>query len=187
VGSLGAYDATYSIRPRILPSTLEHNGEDPTVDRMYSDYAKCHAYKLLIFTSHGINERPKFILWIQVGPGSNHDNPLLVTALQEIKSKIIPQAFGLGDHAFHGCFGVVVPYHHLQMLGTNAVRMSNFNHTHSSDRMTSEHGVMYMKLWGAVRGRNDFRLFEKEDLYYAAVEVCWAMHNYKALDGPFFR
>jgi hypothetical protein len=66
-GSICAHDATYSIRPRILPSTLAAHGEDSSLDRIYSDYAKAHAYKLLISTSHGIGGRPKFILWIEIG------------------------------------------------------------------------------------------------------------------------
>lgn len=185
-GSIGAYDATYSLRPRILPSTLERNGEDPSADRLYSDYIGAHAYKLLIATSHGINGRPKFIFYVKYGPGSCHDNPLLVGALAEMKSKLSKLAFGLGDHAFHGCFGVVVPYTHFDMRGPNAALFGAFNHSHSSDRMTSEHGVMFMKLWGVVRGRSDQRLYEKEDLYYSAIDVCWALHNYKALDGPLF-
>jgi hypothetical protein len=35
-GSIGAYDATYSLRPRILPETLSVHGEDSSSDRMYS-------------------------------------------------------------------------------------------------------------------------------------------------------
>jgi hypothetical protein len=186
-GSLGAWDATYSVRPRIEPSILAGNGEDPTADRLYSDYPKCHAYKLILFTSHGIRSKKKFIMWLGVGPGGAHDNPLLVGAQRLLKRKLLRKARnGLGDHAFHGCHGVIVPYTNMQMLGANAVGMGHFNHSHSSDRMTSEHGVMYMKLWGVIRGRCDVRLYEDETLYYAAVDVCWALHNYKSVDVPDF-
>jgi hypothetical protein len=92
-GSLGAYDCTYSLRPRIMPTTLAQNGEDPTADRLYSDYSKAHAYKLLIFTSHGIDSRPKFIMWVEIGPGSIHDNPLLVTASTKLEGILISKAF----------------------------------------------------------------------------------------------
>ena len=121
------------------------------------------AYKLLIYCSHGIDGRPKFIIWTVVGCASNHDNPLAVTAVASLKSMMIRKAFSLGDHAFHGCFGIVVLYHHLQMIGASAIPMATFNHSHSSDRMTSEHGVVYMKLWGVTRGRSEMRFYEKED------------------------
>ena len=113
-------------------------------------------------------------MWVEVGPGSTHDNPLLVTASTKLVGLILPQAFALGDHAFHGCFGIVVPYTHLQMLGANAIPRGKFNHSHSWDRMTSEHGVMFMKLWGVIQGRSDIRFYENEELFFAAVDVCWA-------------
>jgi hypothetical protein len=99
---------------------------------------------------------------------------------------LLKKAIGLGDHAFHGCFRVIVPYSQLQMIGADSVSMPTFNHSHSSDRMCSEHGVMFMKLWGVIRGRSEMRFFENEDMYYDAVHVCWALHNYKYLDGPLF-
>ena len=53
IGSLGATDCTYSIRPNIERSTLENNNEDVTADRIYSEYVKEHAYKLCVISSHG--------------------------------------------------------------------------------------------------------------------------------------
>ena len=174
-GSIGAYDATYSLRPRILASTLAAHSEDPSLDRLYSDYIKCHAFKLLILTSHGIGKRPKFILWVEFGCGGNHDSPLLVQAQTKIIQYLVKGAFGLGDHAFHGCYFVIVPVSQLQIaaapIATDKVNLLNFNGSHSSDRMCSEHGVKYLKLWGVVRGRGEMRLYENEVLVFTVSDT----------------
>jgi hypothetical protein len=49
LGSLGAVDGTYSIRPSTVNGqpTLDENDPEGS-DRMYSDYIKQHAYKLLV-------------------------------------------------------------------------------------------------------------------------------------------
>jgi hypothetical protein len=185
-GSIGAWDGTFSVRPRITPAILINHGENPTADKIYSDYAKAHGYKLVLLTSHGIDGRPKFIMWVEIGSASAHDNALLVSAQSKVQHQLIPKAFTLGDHAFHGCYGVVVPYSIVQMIGANKVPRQSFNHSHSSDRMTSEHGVMFMKLWGVVRGNSVYRYYEREDMYEQAVRVCWALHNYRMLDAPKF-
>ena len=114
------------------------------------------------------------------------DNPILVQAQSHMHQKLSPKAITCGDHAFHGCFGVVVPYSHSHIEAGDGASKRNFNYNHSSDRMCSEHGVMFMKLWGVVRGRSDVRLYENDEIYYAAVRSCWALHNFKYLDGPLF-
>ncbi len=83
--------------------------------------------------------------------------------------------------AFHGQRGVICPYTTHEMLmasNTEKIIYQNFNHYHSGERMCSEHGALYMKSWGVVRGRNDITLFDNQELYYTSVKVCWALHNY---------
>ena len=46
--------------------------------RIYSDYIQAHAFKLLLLISHGIGGRQKLILWIEIGCGPIHNNPLLI-------------------------------------------------------------------------------------------------------------
>lgn len=53
IGSIGAVDGTYSIRPAIMTNTLRAHNEDITTDRNYSEYIKEHANKLLLIGSHG--------------------------------------------------------------------------------------------------------------------------------------
>lgn len=53
LGSIGAVDGTYSIRPKMGREVLDQHGEDANADRMYSEYVKQHAYKLVIACSHG--------------------------------------------------------------------------------------------------------------------------------------
>ena len=92
------------------------NGENPTEDRLYSKYVKAHAYKLLLLTSHGCRtDGEKLLLWVEAGAGQIHDNSALVEAQQSLTDLLIPQALGLGDHAFHGCFRVIVPYSKLNL------------------------------------------------------------------------
>lgn len=72
---IGAVDGTYSIRPRIEANTLINNGEDSNIDKMYTEYKKCHAYKLLIISSlYPKANGKKFILWIDIGCGSCSDS-----------------------------------------------------------------------------------------------------------------
>ena len=67
----------------------------------------------MILTSHGFDSEPKLIMWVEIGPAGVHDNPIAV------------QAFG--GHDFHGCYGICVPYTHLQMIGVNKVAREAFN------------------------------------------------------------
>ena len=184
IGSVGAADCTFSVRPRITERVLEAHGEDANADRMYTDYAKIHAYKLLILTSHSIDGSPKFVLHVGLTPGSVSDNAIYTSEFERIKLKLIAEACVLGDHAFHKCLCIIVPYtnHQIAFVSTRFDR-SNFNHIHSSDRMTSEHGVNIMKQFGVVRGRDDYRMFEDENLYVQSVKVCQALHNFKMLNG----
>jgi hypothetical protein len=63
-----------------------------------------------------------------------------------------------------------------------ASEMEKFNHSHSSDRMCSEHGNRSLKIWGVIRGRSDCRLFEDESLFTLTVYAVWSLTNYKLLN-----
>jgi hypothetical protein len=188
VGSLGAVDGTYSVRPRVTPAILEANNEDTQDDRMYSEYIKMHAFKLVLCCSHGLTDKyPKLLLNVQIGCGSASDTSVYLLMYDEIKNKLLQGAAFLGDNAFHRTALVLPPYNALQTVAShNAIHCNLFNNRHSHERMTSEHGVKFMKYWGVVRGRSDVRLFEKESLFYDAVFVAQALHNFKALGCPDF-
>eukprot|EP00600_Ochromonadales_sp_CCMP1393_P009412 CAMPEP_0174968350 /NCGR_PEP_ID=MMETSP0004_2-20121128/8084_1 /TAXON_ID=420556 /ORGANISM="Ochromonas sp., Strain CCMP1393" /LENGTH=130 /DNA_ID=CAMNT_0016217571 /DNA_START=40 /DNA_END=429 /DNA_ORIENTATION=+ len=79
--------------------------------------------------------------------------------IDHLEASLVEGAALLGDHAFHACKHVIVPYTVGQVANGNNVALSEFNHCHSSDRMTSEHGMRYLKIWGILRGREDHRLF----------------------------
>ena len=91
------------------------------------EYIEAHGYELLILTSHGFDSRPKFIMWVEIGPTGVHDNPMAVQASIFLPDRLIKKFFGLGDHAFHGYYGICVPYTHLQMIGVNKVARDAFN------------------------------------------------------------
>jgi len=44
------------------------------------EYIEANGYELLILTSHGFDSRPKFIMWVEIGPTGVHDNPMAVQA-----------------------------------------------------------------------------------------------------------
>ena len=191
IGSLGAVDGTYSVRPSVSTATLNANNEDVRADRMYSEYIKMHAYKLVLLCSHGLTHLyPKLILAVTIGCGSAPDTGLYTAMLNEIDTETAPLNKGavfLGDNAFHRAKKMVVPYNATQITMSGEAHHCNlFNHQHSTERMTSEHAVKFMKYWGAVRGRDDIRLFEKEETYQQTVFVAQALHNYKALNCPEF-
>jgi hypothetical protein len=52
--------------------------------------------------------------------------------------------------------------------------------------MVSEHGMRYMKMWGAVRGRDDANLFNNDDTVKRVFEVVWGLHNYIADGCPVY-
>ena len=156
---------------------------------MYSEYVKEHAYKLLIITSHGKfdidnNTTSKFILEIQVSNASSSDGGLQMQAIDRIENFLLEDVGILGDHAFHNSRRVIVPYSKQDIETGSSQAMQRFNHSHSSDRMTSEHGIRFFKKWGVIRGRNDFVLFDNEDSFQTIVNVCWALHNYQVLGCP---
>lgn len=186
VGSIGAVDGTYSVQPRVGRSTLLAHGEDPTEDRMYSEYKKIHAYKLVIVTSHGLENSSKFILWLGFGCGKASDATVYGSFSHTLLAKLIAGAALLGDHAFHAQLGVIAPYTTAQIRAHIGNNLAAFNHDHSSDRMTSEHGVRYMKMWGVVRGRDDSQLFQNEQYYELALKAVWGLHNYIHSNCPIF-
>ena len=142
IGSLGATDCSYCHRPNITRQALFRNNEDVTSDRIYSEYIKGHAYKVLVITSHGINEidnnnTNKFILHIQYGSGSTSDTGLQSLAMRRLLKKIllITGAGLLGDFTFQNSLLVIPPYNDTQLQSENAINLGKFNHSHSSDRM----------------------------------------------------
>lgn len=64
LGSLGAVDGTYSIRPAFTKELHEpyDNNTVEGPDRMYSEYTKEHAFKSLVLCSHGLSTLPKLLL-----------------------------------------------------------------------------------------------------------------------------
>jgi hypothetical protein len=188
LGSLGAVDGTYSVRPTVTPNILRANGEDVLDDRMYSEYIKMHAFKLVLLCSHELSDKyPKLLLNIQIGCGSASDTSVYMLMYDEIKDKLLQSAALLGDNAFHRTPLILPPYNAMQTAASGtALHCNMFNNRHSKERMTSEHGVKFMKYWGCVRGRNDIRLFEKPETFEQVVFVGQALHNFKALGCPDF-
>jgi hypothetical protein len=66
VGSIGAVDGTYSVGCRFEEAAYE---EGTSLDRMYTAYKKCHAYKLVLVTTH----TSKYIVSLKIAPGSSSD------------------------------------------------------------------------------------------------------------------
>lgn len=149
-----------------------------TLDRMYTSYKRCHAYKLVLATTHW----SKYIIALEIAPGSSSDatvyNTMVVPFLME---NLHDGAALLGDNAFHSSFLVITPfptntnvYSHQALVQAR----ETFNHNHSKDRTISEHGNCQIKSWAIVRGRTDHVLFEDEREFVLAVEVCWGIHNW---------
>jgi hypothetical protein len=186
-GSIGGVDGTYSICPEIRSAVLEAAGLDPGHDPMYTEYKKCHANKVLLAVSHSIDARKnKFVIAMEIAPAAPADGTLYVTVIAKLESRLIPGACFVGDHAFHTCRRMICPYSANNVLSGRAQIKTAFNHSLSADRMTSEHGVMYMKQWGIFRGRGDIRLFENEENYINSMHCVWSLHNYMMLGCPPF-
>lgn len=184
VGSIGAIDGTYSVQPQLGKKTLEAHGADPSLDLMYSEYKHCHAYKLLLFMSHGLQGEPKYLLWVESGCGAAADSGVLASIAGTLDALLIPEAAFLGDHAFHSANRCIAPYTTSQVNAAPGANRAAFNTNHSSDRMTSEHGVRALKIWGVVRGRDDSFLFLNDENYKRALKVVWGLHNYIASGCP---
>lgn len=184
VGSIGAVDGTYCVQPAIGRATLLAHGSDPLQDIMWSEYKRCHAYKLLLVHSHGLEGEPKYLLWVAHANGSSSDGAVYSTFAADLRNKLCPGAVLLGDHAFHGAQGVIAPFTAAQVVSALGADRATFNKNHSSDRMTSEHGVRALKLWGIARGREDSSIFQNDDNFATALKVVWALHNYKACGCP---
>ena len=186
-GSLGAIDGTYSIRTEIHSDILAAAGIDPTHDVMYTEYKKCHAHKILIFVSHSIDSRKeKFILGLQHAPGGASDGSMAIEIMNEARAHFLPGVCALGDHAFHTCQGIICGYSATDLKCGNVYTKTAFNSSLSSDRMTSEHGVMYLKQWGIFRGRDDITLFEDETNFLNSLNCVWSLHNWIMLKCPRF-
>lgn len=155
----------------IRADLLRAHGEDPRQDRMYSEYKKCHAYKVVIFVSHGLDCGRKFILMSATGVGSASDGALFADLTQKLTTDVIPEAGGLGDAAFHLSRFLIAPYTPTQILA-GGPDLKSFNFNHSSDRMTSEHGIRALKIWGAIRGRDDARMFVGDNLFHKVFTDC---------------
>ncbi len=179
LGSLGAVDGTYSVRPRIL-----RYANNFQTDPLYTDYHDIHGYKLLVLTSHGLGDCKKLILRTSVGPGSASDANMFIFMNDEMKEQgLHKNASFLGDNAFHQSNSVIVPCHQLQ-INCHADKQScySFNHTMSSSRVTAEHGIGYLKSWGMIRGRSDIKLIDKSSVFKEVVKSIQGIHNYCALN-----
>ena len=157
------------------------NGYDPNDDAMYSSYIKAHAHKICMLTSHGLRDLKKFVLALGIAVGSATDSAVVTALVNEVAEILIPSAALAGDHAFHNVHRVICPYTIYDMRGGNKVAMSTFNSKHSSERMCSEHGNMFLKTWGIFRGRSDMRLIEKHETFVMCIKVIQALHNFKLL------
>jgi hypothetical protein len=186
IGSIGAVDGTYSVQPAVGRATLLAHNSDPLQDLMWSEYKRCHAYKVMVVMSHGLNNEPKFLLWVQSGAGSASDAALYSKFAPHLKEILFKGIALLGDHAFHGALNVIAPYTTAQIRASIGTGKAGFNRNHSSDRMTSEHGVRALKLWGVARGREDSQLFQNQAYFDLALKAVWALHNYKASGCPVF-
>lgn len=120
------------------------------------------------------------------GSGSAADGAVYSTFAARLHNQLVDGSVLLGDHAFHGALGVVAPYTTSQVITGVGLNRAGWNKNHSSDRMTSEHGVRAIKLWGVARGREDSFMFQNEQNFEKALRIVWALHNYKACGCPVF-
>ena len=145
--------------------------------------------KIIAIMSHGLRRNVtrkvvKFILYLEVCAANVADATGYEAARHTLTELLIKGAFLLGDHAFHRCMHILCPYTDTEIrVGVSQI-MNQYNTVMSSDRMCSEHAMMYLKVWGIIRGRDDIRLFEDEQLYLDTVDVVWALHNFQALGCP---
>jgi hypothetical protein len=188
IGSIGAVDCTYSNRPRIISFYTEEYGESLSADRMYSEYAGAHAYKIGLICSHQLKSifqdaMPKVILKVDVTAGRASDAATFGKLYQQIRNDLHGDVSLLGDHAFQGHDKCITPYtvNHIHQFPNHVSEMNTYNTDHSSERMPSEHGVHILKSWGIVRGRDDIRLFENELEFEKTVKSVQAIHNFVSL------
>lgn len=184
-GSLGAVDGTYSIRPRVGSTTYTNQGLNPSDDPMYTDYIKGHGYKLSVITSHDVGHTRELILHVSVHAASYSDtSAYTLYQLPILLEKLDKGTFLLGDNAYLNDCGVLPPYSRYDIEAapiSERPSMRLFNTCHSSDRISAEHGIGILKLWGAIRGRSDMVLFHTEGLFQSAVKVCWGVTNFLRL------
>jgi hypothetical protein len=123
---------------------------------------------------HGLpGGSPKLILRVDIAPGCESDSAMWHRMYSSIKQWLMPNIVFQGDNAFHNSRRIIVPYTNPQINASlHPEEKRKFNSNHSNTRMTSEHGIKYLKYWGIVRGRGDIRLFENELIYTKSVLVC---------------
>jgi hypothetical protein len=153
LGSIGAVDCGYSIRPKVHSTVATANGENPSDDRTYSEYIGANAYKFAIVHSHNLLNNvggrifPKLLLKVVVVSGGVSDANAYERILADIMSEIHDDVCLLGDQAFISQDRVITPYtiHNHNAYPHLQAQFSSFNSSHSPERMTSEHGVNHMK------------------------------------------
>lgn len=183
LGSVGAVDCTYSILPRISNKEYENAGLCPTLDHMYSEFVKEHAWKLSVITCHALGPFSQLILSVTKHLANTSDSAAFSFNQSEKLIKYLCHGgiFLLGDSAYLDDIFVVPPYPTPTINGANEATqtyMRRFNVTHSKYRVCAEHGIGSLKRWGVIRGRSDEMLFEDQDLFEEALQVCWAVNNF---------
>jgi hypothetical protein len=138
-GAIGAIDGTFTLCCR-FPNDIQ--------ELMYTGYKKFHAYKLVVVCSLFT----KAILAIFICPATTSDSAVW-TQDETVASLLQSGLYLLGDAAFNGLPDVIAPFRTEDinlMAQTNPVMahaMRAFNQAHSSNRMSSEHVIGYLKLW----------------------------------------
>ena len=142
-------------------------------------------YWLLAFISHFIGPSgKKYILKVRASVGSTFDGTLYASMIPELIAEMLEGTFFLGDHAFHRQLLALCPYTATKLAAAilDAPEMTRYNHTHSSSRMCSEHGMRYLKSWGIIRGRSDHWMFSINEMFESVLGTVWGLHNYQ-VDG----
>lgn len=186
LGSIGAVDCTFTVRPRVSRSVYKAQDINYADDPMYSEYIKAHAWKLSVITSHGIGDGKKLILHVTIHEGGSVSDSTAYSfhQMQKVLPFLVNGCFWLGDNAYLFDQHILPPYGTATIQASiPAVRagMKEFNVIHSSDRVCAEHGIGLLKQWGIVRGRADMNLFKSKELFVSSIKVCWGLTNFISL------
>jgi hypothetical protein len=167
-GAMSSVDGTYSITPR---------PDDEVQEDLYTGYKKIHARKLLVMNSLFT----KAILAIILAPAKVAD-PMVWLASKQ-RALLVKLAVMLGDDAFIGYPEIIPPFPKAAIAGMHdlnpsmAVAMEQWNHAHSSNRISSEHVIGSLKDWAWVRGTAKFKMAASHEKFALGVRVIHSLHN----------